>query len=860
MASVNPLSRELVFKVVYYGPGLGGKTTTLEYIHATAKPDHRGKLVSLATPVDRTLYFDFLPMRLPPIRGMHVRLQLFTVPGQVYFNATRKLVLTGADGIVFVADSQTARADANLESLDNLRDNLADQGRNLSDVPIVFQYNKHDLPDVLPVEELDKLLNRWRAASLATSAKTGLGVYEGLEKITHAVLASFETQMPESVRVAAAAAFDPNEEGLAAALRGASQAEDRPPTSGAIFNRVASSRTALGSIPPETGVEDGPSIEKAAMRPAALPVMTFPENTDDGSSSKDKLALAAASEPSILTKPDSIRAHTGRGPDSRSGESPRSRSRPSVLPPKPYAPIIPHAAQRTSVSHASHAPPPPPNATTTAVKEPAPHAAAPAPPPNATTTAVKEAAPAVAKAPSASAVASASASSAAPAATEEKAPSTEKTIAAPAKPAAAASKVETAPAKAAPAKAEPAPAKAEPALIKVEPTATKAEPAPIKVEPAKAPPTPIKAEHAPIKIEIAAEKTQPAVAASTPAKTPAPFEKLDPTELFSIADLLEPAPEAVRQPPTETPQAKARAAETPAPADAPRAQTEPKAAEPLPVAKRIAAEPEPAPAVEAPKPIDLEPLPIRKSTPPPAAVAKIEEAAAPAAAVAKAEAVATPPAPPPAATAAPARATPTPQAPAQASTAAATTASAPAKEQPEAPLPPPPPPPPARPLGAIPTQHAHVESNRPDAHAAVPSTSKGSSETNLVPAPAAHVEKSEARKTHELSFGELWPESDRALVHEAEAALAAGRCAEAIDHADALVTRVLTGAATLFGSSDPSRDMTNMPLMLGIDGRRYLAFRSIVRACRSGAKPSMRDALAAYAFAIEARMAKSSVR
>ena len=124
MASVNPLSRELVFKIVYYGPGLGGKTTTLEHIHATAKPEHRGKLVSLATPVDRTLYFDFLPVRLPPVRGMHIRLQLFTVPGQVYFNATRKLVLTGADGVVFVGDSQIVRADANLESLENLRENL----------------------------------------------------------------------------------------------------------------------------------------------------------------------------------------------------------------------------------------------------------------------------------------------------------------------------------------------------------------------------------------------------------------------------------------------------------------------------------------------------------------------------------------------------------------------------------------------------------------------------------------------------------------------------------------------------------------------------------------------------------------
>ena len=113
MPVVNPLAREVVFKVVYYGPGLGGKTTSLQHIHATVRPEHRGKMVSLATPVDRTLYFDFLPIRLPAVRHMNVRLQLFTVPGQVYYNATRKLVLTGADGLVMVFDSQFGRNDAN---------------------------------------------------------------------------------------------------------------------------------------------------------------------------------------------------------------------------------------------------------------------------------------------------------------------------------------------------------------------------------------------------------------------------------------------------------------------------------------------------------------------------------------------------------------------------------------------------------------------------------------------------------------------------------------------------------------------------------------------------------------------------
>src|SRR3954471_7422181 len=159
MASVNALARELVFKIVYYGPGLCGKTTTLQHIHATVRPEHRGKMVSLATPVDRTLYFDFLPIRLPRVRDMGVRLQLFTVPGQVYYNATRKLVLTGADGLVFVSDSQSGRADANLESLENLRENLAEQGRDIAQIPLVFEHNKRDLEGILPVEELDGMLN-----------------------------------------------------------------------------------------------------------------------------------------------------------------------------------------------------------------------------------------------------------------------------------------------------------------------------------------------------------------------------------------------------------------------------------------------------------------------------------------------------------------------------------------------------------------------------------------------------------------------------------------------------------------------------------------------------------------------------
>ncbi len=196
MASINTIARELVLKIVYYGPGLGGKTTSLQSLHDTSPPERRGKLVSLATPVDRTLYFDFLPLRLPPLRGLSVRLQLFTVPGQVYFNATRRLVLSGADGIVFVADSQLERMDANLESLENLRDNLAEHARDLTTIPHVFSWNKRDLEELVSIEELDRTLNPHGAPSYGTIAPRGTNVDQVLAKITSMVVAQQEAQMP----------------------------------------------------------------------------------------------------------------------------------------------------------------------------------------------------------------------------------------------------------------------------------------------------------------------------------------------------------------------------------------------------------------------------------------------------------------------------------------------------------------------------------------------------------------------------------------------------------------------------------------------------------------------------------------
>jgi signal recognition particle receptor subunit beta len=192
MSSINLHTDEISIKVVYYGPGLGGKTTSLQYMHRALKPDSRGQLISLATGIDRTLYFDFLPVKLPKIRGFTVRMSLYTVPGQVHYNATRKLVLQGADGVVFVADSQSARHDANIESLENLDENLKGHGMNPETMPLVFQYNKRDLKGILAVDKMDKDLNRRGVPWFETCAVSGKGVFESLKSITKLVLADLK--------------------------------------------------------------------------------------------------------------------------------------------------------------------------------------------------------------------------------------------------------------------------------------------------------------------------------------------------------------------------------------------------------------------------------------------------------------------------------------------------------------------------------------------------------------------------------------------------------------------------------------------------------------------------------------------
>jgi mutual gliding-motility protein MglA len=159
MSMINYASREINCKIVYYGPGLGGKTTNLEHVYGKVTPNTRGKLISLATETERTLFFDFLPVDLGTIRGFKTRFHLYTVPGQVYYNASRKLILKGVDGIVFVADSQIERMEANQEAMQNLYDNMAEYGYDLTRMPFIIQYNKRDLPNAAPVRELQAALN-----------------------------------------------------------------------------------------------------------------------------------------------------------------------------------------------------------------------------------------------------------------------------------------------------------------------------------------------------------------------------------------------------------------------------------------------------------------------------------------------------------------------------------------------------------------------------------------------------------------------------------------------------------------------------------------------------------------------------
>jgi len=210
MSMINYASREINCKLVYYGPGLGGKTTNLELVYQKVAPDTRGKMVSLATETERTLFFDFLPVDLGTIRGFKTRFHLYTVPGQVYYNASRKLILKGVDGVVFVADSQIERMEANIESMQNLYDNMAQYGYDLTKIPFVIQYNKRDLPNASPIKDLQAQLNPgWPVEDPAKQKQTPDPLHAG-ELLIQQVDGTWVERAPyvESVAVAGDGVFD----------------------------------------------------------------------------------------------------------------------------------------------------------------------------------------------------------------------------------------------------------------------------------------------------------------------------------------------------------------------------------------------------------------------------------------------------------------------------------------------------------------------------------------------------------------------------------------------------------------------------------------------------------------------------
>ena len=259
MVLFNYATKELTAKVVYYGPGLCGKTTNLQFIYDTLPGNAKGKMLSLATKTDRTLFFDFLPIDLGTIRGMKTKIQLYTVPGQVFYDTTRKLVLKGADGVVFVADSQTAMLDANVDSFENLVTNLKEQKLDIKDMPHVIQYNKRDMKNVLPIDKLNERINRYNMPYFEAVAPKGHGVFDTLKGISKLVLKSLSKKYGLEEEKAAASRPAPSS---------GKKIPDLPPKPRAAAAASAPAPAAAKPQRPAPPPAPAPAAAKAEQRPA----------------------------------------------------------------------------------------------------------------------------------------------------------------------------------------------------------------------------------------------------------------------------------------------------------------------------------------------------------------------------------------------------------------------------------------------------------------------------------------------------------------------------------------------------------------------------------------------------------------
>ncbi len=280
MASINYAAREINVKIVYYGPGLSGKTTNLQVIHRKVPPEFKSDMVSLATETDRTLFFDFLPLDLGKIKGFATKFQLYTVPGQVYYNATRKLVLRGVDGVVFVADSAQDKIQENIESFQNLEDNLAEYGYKRESIPIIIQYNKRDLPNALSVEELHQYINKYNLPWSEAVANKGIGVFDSLKLIGKIVIDYLNKKYSRGPRSSAAPTPAQPQQ-----LPPVKQPQQQPQSS-PVYNQLGQ-RPQVQNRPPCQGCGAGvqpqrPVFQQQPMRPPTLPSSQMPINRTSG--------------------------------------------------------------------------------------------------------------------------------------------------------------------------------------------------------------------------------------------------------------------------------------------------------------------------------------------------------------------------------------------------------------------------------------------------------------------------------------------------------------------------------------------------------------------------------------------------